>query len=138
MLDAPTRMVLQETLRRESRSLLQYIAEAFPWTKAENAVAVSNLKLLASEQLAASTGLMRFLQQQHAAPPFLGSFPSSFTSMNFVTLEYLGPQLVKHTQKETADLERDLRMVSDSAARTLLTELLSLKRNHLAGLEKLS
>ena len=35
MLDDRTAQLLEGVVRRESRSLLQYVAEAFPWTTPE-------------------------------------------------------------------------------------------------------
>jgi hypothetical protein len=130
MLDAHSRDVLQEVVRREGRSLLQYVAEAFPWTPTEDEAEIERLKQMAGEQSEAIARLMRFLQRQHAPVPYLGAFPTSFTSVNFVTLAYLRPILLKHAEHEIPLLERDLAQVADTVARALLTDLLALKKRH--------
>ncbi len=137
MLDERTRSVMQQTARRLARSFLQYVREAGTWATSEDEPAVEHLRQLADEERDAIAKLMVFLQRQHATPPYLGSFPSSFTTVNFVTLDYLRPLLIKHTRAEIGRLEEDLRLVSDLTATSLLKELLSLKKRHLEELEHL-
>ena len=79
-------------------------------------------KLAAGERDAIAR-LLTFLQRHHAAPPYLGSFPTSFTTANFVTLDYLRPLLVKQARTEVAHLQEDLSHVHDPEARDLVQSL---------------
>ena len=43
MIDARSAQVLQEVLRREGRSVLQYVGAAFPWTTTDRTAALDRL-----------------------------------------------------------------------------------------------
>src|SRR5439155_21841974 len=96
---------------------------------------MARLDKLAAEERDAVARLLLFLQRHHAMPAYLGSFPLSFTTVNFVTLEYLRPLLAQHARQEVAHLEEDLRQAIDPAARELRKDLLALKKRHLSELE---
>ena len=52
MIDARALALLQDVLRRESRSLLQYVREAFPWTTPEERELLAKLRQLTDEERA--------------------------------------------------------------------------------------
>ena len=70
--------------------------------------------------------------------PWLGSFPSGFTTINFLSLTHILPRLIDFEKKSVADLERDLPVIGDAGARERLTKLLQQKREHLRELELLA
>lgn len=137
MIDAPTAALLQKILRRESRSLLQYVSEAFPWATAEEREALANLQQLIADEKAVSAELARFLLRQRVGLPHLGTYPD-FTAVNFVSLDFLLPMLVDHQAKAIAVLERDLASVKDPEARALVEKLLTMKRQHLETLKSMA
>jgi hypothetical protein len=130
--------VLQDVFRRENRSLLQYLAESFPWTTPEHQEAVRRLGQMAAEEREGVARVARFLQRRHVPLPYLGAFPEEFTSINFIGLDYALPRLVKAARDAVAELEGDRGRLTDPDARTLLEEILREKQRHLKGLEALA
>jgi hypothetical protein len=138
MLDAATRARLQELLRRESRSFLQYISDSFPWTTSEEKDALTQLQLLAEEERQATAGLAKFLARQRLALPYLGSYPVAFTTLNFVSLDHLLPMLIDAERRAIAELEDDLSQFTDHDCRLQVQKLLDMKQQHLKALEALA
>ena len=138
MIDAQTRDLLQDIVRRESRSVLTYVGDAYPWTTARDSRAVDALRKLIAAEAGAVAELGRFLFRRHMPVVSLGSYPSSYTSMNFVALEYLLPRLIDYERRSTAQLERDLAAVRDPEARAEVEKLLAVKRRNLPDLEGLA
>ena len=137
MIDAPTQALLQEVLRRESRSVLMYVAEAYPWAPADEQKALAELQRLIAEERQAVIDLGRFLVRNRVPLPYLGSYPDRFTTLNFLALEHILPRLAEHERQSIADLERDLHAVKDAAARAEVEKLLAVKCRHLAALDAL-
>jgi hypothetical protein len=137
VIDAPTQTLLQNILRRESRSVLLYVAEAYPWTTAAQTKTLIVLQQLIAAEKDALTCLGRFLMRRHVPLPFLSSFPSHFTTINFLALDFILPRLIEYERQSIADLERDLPSIKDSAARTEVENLLAIKQRHLPELQEL-
>lgn len=138
MIDAPTYAALQDVIRREGRSLLQYVSEAPPWTLREARAALARVRTLIEHEHQAVGALVRLLTRHHLRPPYVGSYPAAFTAINDVSLDHLVPLLVEEQRRAIADLERDLATVTDPEARTLLEKILTTKQNHLRELEGLA
>jgi hypothetical protein len=137
VIDPETQAILQDIVRRESRSVLSYIGEAFPWVGAGGAPALSKLRQLSQEENEAVAALGRFLARRRAAVSFLGPYPSNFTTLNFVALEHLVPRLVEYERGSIAELERSLARISDPEAQAQVAILLEVKRRNLSQLETL-
>jgi len=137
VIDPRTRTLLQQTFRRESLSLLRYVGEAFPWTVAAGDAARRRVAEIVAEDRGATEALGRFLFRRRIPPSFSGAYPSGFTTMNFLSLEYLLPRLVDTQRKALAELESDAAAVTDIDAKTELEKLLAVKRLHLTELEAL-
>jgi hypothetical protein len=137
MMDAQTQALLQAVLRRASLSLLQYGGQAFPWAGADEREALAQLRQVVEEDRCGTTELGRYLARKRIMPAYIGSYPTAFTSMGFVSLRFLVPKLVAAQRQEIANLERDLAAVQDPEAREQLQKLLDLKRRHLPVLEGL-
>jgi len=132
-----TLATLAKIVRRESRSLLQYVHEAFPWTTSEEQDALGIVQELVREELASAALLARYLAKHKAPVPYLGPFPMSFTTINFISLQHLLPMLVDWEKRAAAELEQDLAALPDPEARRLVNDLLAQKRRHLEKLHKL-
>jgi hypothetical protein len=137
VIDGQTYSRLQDIIRREGRSLLQYAVDSFPWTSGNEGEAMACLHELAREEAEATTSLARYLVKHRLTPPWLGAYPMAFTSFNFLALDRLLPLLVEHQRRGIADLEVDVRQVEDHEARTHLQHLLEVKRQNLKRLEAL-
>ncbi len=138
MIDAQTQKLLQDILCRESRSVLIYVAEAYPWTSRTEQKSLVDLQQLIGAEREAVACLGRFLVRHHIPLPYLPSFPAHFTTINFLALDFLLPRLIEHERQSIADLERDLPAIKDPAAHAEVEKLLDLKRRHLPRLEELA
>jgi rubrerythrin len=138
MMDSRTQAVLQGVLRRESLSLLQYVSEAFPWAGPEDREALAKFRRVTDEDREGIGELRRYLAREKIMPSFIGSFPQSFTSLGFVSLQALLPKLVEAQRRHIAALERDLGELTDAEAKALVQKILDRKRRHLTELESIS
>lgn len=138
MISAQDAAVLEGILRQEGRSLLQYVSEAFPWIALGTDETLTKLQQLTREERDTVTVLGRFLARQRRTVPFLGAFPMTFFSMNFVSLDYLLPRLVE-TERQALDLlQRDRSALADAGAVAEVDRILTQKRQHLHILEALT
>jgi hypothetical protein len=137
--DSATIAVLQNIVRRESRSLLQYIQEAYPWTTANAQPVLTELARLTAEEAKSTTDLATYLLRQlHAPLPHLGQYPQQFTSINYVGVDFLLPRLVHEQRHAIAELEKDLGKLTNPDARQRVEKVLDMKRRHLKKLEELA
>lgn len=138
MIDAHTQRVLQEILQRESRSVLTYVGEAYPWTRWAEEKALTDLQQIIAAEREAVASLGRFLVRQRIALPYLRPYPAHFTTINFLALDFLLPRLIEYERRSIADLERDQATLKDPTGQTEVNKLLALKRQHLPRLEELA
>ncbi len=138
MIDVATGERLRGLVRRESRSLLQYLREVPPWSGAADRHAVDKLRALAQAELDATDALGKFLQKRRAGLSHLGPYPSVFTDVNDAALAYLLPRVVREQKAAAAALEADAAAVADTDARALVDRLVHLKQQHLPQLESLT
>lgn len=133
-----TATILQDVVRRESRSLLLYIGDSFPWTTDEHAPDLATLKRLIGREADAISVVGKYLVRQRITPPPYGSYPASFTSCNFIDVAYLLPRLLAAQELAIAALTADVARVHDAEAKKKLEALLAVKQTSLAGLAALS
>ncbi len=136
-MDHATATLLQDLVKKEGRSLLQYISESYPWAPRKNDSAVPAVAAMAEEERAAAATLVRHLAQNRMQPPYLGAYPMNFTTMNYASLEFLVPQLIRFETKRIAELEKDVHVASDEESQQLLQHMLQMKRRHLTTLTAL-
>ena len=137
MISSQDAAVLERILRREGRSLLQYLSEAFPWTRTGTGENLANLQQVICEERDAIAALGRFLLRNERIVPYLGPFPMAFFSMNFVSLDFLLPRLVEYQRQALAALEHDRANLNDAAAVAAVDQFLALKQQHLQVLDRL-
>jgi len=135
---APTAPLLHELVRRESRSLLQYVREIPVWVSPADRPTLQKLRGLAAAELDAVDAVGRHLQKRRIGLATLGPFPPEFTDCNDAALHHLLPRLVREQKEAAADVEAALTMLGGDAARPLVERLAHLKRRHLPELESLS
>jgi hypothetical protein len=132
-----TYLQLQDIIRREGRSFLQYSGESFPWNTPQDGVAVAGLRRMIEEEKAGAGTLSRYLAKNRLTPPYLGAYPSYFTSYNYMSIDRLVPLLIQHQQRGLTDLESDLKAIADEESRRQVQTVLEMKRRHLQELEAL-
>lgn len=137
VIDAQTYNRLQEIIRREGRSLLQYAVESFPWTITAADVRPAVLQQAAADEAEATADLARLLVRHHLSPPYLGAYPMGFTSFNYLALDRLVPLLVQYQLRGIAALHGDGKPLEDEEARDLVRGLLRVKEANLKKLEGL-
>ena len=103
-----TPTILQDVVRRESRSLLLYIGDSFPWTTNEHAPDLVTMRKLVTREVNAISIVGKYLVRQRITPPPYGSYPSSFTSCNFIDLAFLLPRLMAAQDLSIVALSADI------------------------------
>ncbi len=134
-MDAATAAIMQNTVRQEGRSLLQYVGESFPWTTAKNHDTLPILANIVKEEQQGAAAVVQCLVKNRVRPPYLGAYPMSFTTINYMALDYLIPFLVDFEKRRINELERDIAIVTGDDAPRLLQVILDMKRRHLASLQ---
>ncbi|MBX9680216.1 MAG: hypothetical protein K2X38_15760 [Gemmataceae bacterium] len=130
-MDASKQQLLRSLVRKEGRSLLQYVAESFPWTKPEDQGLVRRVLALAHVEGALLARLIRLLLKLRIGAPPLGAYPQSFTTINFMALDFLLPLLREDQKTRIADIEMLITQFPEGDVRSLLLELSHEKRKHL-------
>ena len=137
MIDHDSYGLLQDVIRREGRSFLQYAGESFPWSTAKDQETVGKLKQLVTEEREGAASLSRFLSKNRLTPPYLGAYPSYFTSYNYLALDKLVPLLIVHQQNSIEALTKDLATLQDGPSRKEVQQALAMKNRHLTALQAL-
>jgi hypothetical protein len=138
LIDRDTYRYLQDVIRREGRSFLQYAGESFPWSTPEEQSKAVQLKQLVCEERDGAAALSRYLVKHRLTPPYLGAYPSYFTSYNYLSLDGLLPLLVEHQKRGLAGLEADLTAVNDADTHKQVEAIVAMKKRHLQALEALA
>ncbi len=136
-MDARSLQVLQGVFRRESRSVLQYVGNAFPWTTTDRTAELDRLQEIIHEERDALARLGQFLYRNHVVPLVGTSYPVSFTTLNFVALDLILKKLIAFQEQSLAAVETDLVAVKDPEARRQLESFRDLKARHLEALRSL-
>ena len=132
-----TPTILQDIVRRETRSLLLYIGDSVPWTTVDRASDLATLRQLIHRETNAISAIGKYLVRQRLTPPFPGSYPANFTSYNFMDLSYLSPRLVAAQEQSISLLAADVARVQEPEAKKQLEQLLAVKQLTLVGLNAL-
>jgi hypothetical protein len=138
MLDAKTQAALAEIVRRESRSMLSYMADAYPWASQKQTPALDVIREVSSTVSAAVTALGRFLIKQRVTPPMLGAYPTYFTSCNFMAVDWLLPRLISSEKGLLQRLTADLKGTTNTEAKKQLADFAEVKMQALAKLEAIA
>jgi hypothetical protein len=136
--DHPTYALLETILRRENRSLLQYIRDSFPWTPLSEQDVLKHVHRMADEQKLTVGALTQFLARKRHTVAHLGSYPSAFTTINYASLDYVMRCLLVEERKALAQLEKDRAAISDEEAGVLVESILTRKRQDLKQLEEMA
>ena len=118
------------------RSLLQYVEACSPWYGDETqGNPLDALVIAQKDNLALLTDLL--IQRRWNID--FGSFPTEYSDLHFVALDYLILQLIENQKALIADIEQSQKASADDApALELLSEILSSERDILTKLQGLS
>jgi hypothetical protein len=134
VIDRQTQSLLQAILGREMRTLLLYTGDSYPWAPTEEESVLARLRQLVVTERASVISLGRYLVRRHVEPASPGSYPSAFTSWNFIAVDALLPHLLRAQEDDVALLAKDLPAVTDAEAKVEVEKLLKTKKSTLESL----
>lgn len=124
MVESHLNEVLNEILVGTSRSLLQYVGECWPWTEKRDDRERATVAGAVYRQREGVQQLADLLRDRNWPTDF-GAYPTAYTDLHFVELDYLLPQIVASEKALSGDLERAVeRCFSDPAAVDVLRGML--------------
>jgi hypothetical protein len=129
-MSGPAQSQLHGLIRKESRSLLQYLSDAYPWTPAQEVPLRDEILASARRERDAIGDLVRYCVRHQLGYPSFGAYPEHFMDLNFVSLDSLLPTLLAEQKKRIAELEWSLLTVPVGAGE-LVRGLIEAKRRTL-------
>jgi hypothetical protein len=138
VIDPQSRAVLQNLILRESHSLLHYICESFPWMSPGEREIFDRLQEVNKDEMEATAVLARFLFKHRIVPAALGSYPMSFTNINYTALDHLLPLVIDDHNGRVVEVQKDLSKIQDAEARQQVEQFLQVKQSHLQALEAMA
>jgi hypothetical protein len=119
------------------RSLLQFAAEAWPWTRETSNGALTDVDGLIAAQKTRIEKLSDLLDGRRWTIDF-GAYPD-FTDLYYLSLEFVLPHLVANQQAVVKEIEAALpQCAGDAEGAALLEEILHGERAALSKLEELT
>jgi hypothetical protein len=137
MIDNASTLILQNVLRGERRSLLQYAGEAAPWTNVADQQLVGQLQKMIEEEQKVIVSLSDYLRRGGQNMPYVEPFPMGFTAYNFVSFEFLLKKIIEDQRKGVANLEKSVSAIPDLDGKLFVENLLVINQRHLKALEGL-
>ena len=131
-----SRAVVQAILRREGRSLMQYLREVPPWVGVNEQNAQARLHEAASLELCHLEAIGRLYQKNFHEMSHMGGYPD-FTGSNDMALHYLLPRIIREQQDLLAGLQRDRTAVPEADIGAAIDELITIKHRNISELESL-
>jgi hypothetical protein len=128
---------LNELLIEQGRSLLQYVGESWPWVPGNDDEEKAVIDRLVAEQRETVAHLAALLDERgHLIDP--GAYPTDYTSLHYVALDYLLGRLVAQQQELAGDARAALQDAQgDEEVEMLLTGAAAQADRHLEELRKL-
>ena len=136
MTDSQYNSELNLLLINLGRSLLQYVEACSPWSGDETqGNPLDELVIAQKDDTARLTDLL--IRRRWNID--FGSFPTEYSDLHFVALDYLLLQLIVNQEALISDIEQTQKAsAGDSSALELLSEILSSERGILTKLQSLS
>lgn len=137
----PDELVNQQlnlALIRLRRNLLQYAGECWVWASAARGRERDVLDKIVTDQSHAVAALSDLLLSRHHSIDF-GTYPTEFTDLHYVSLDFLHGQLVAEQTRLVQDLEAiEAAVAADPQAVALLSEIVIVARGHLQQLREVT
>jgi hypothetical protein len=126
---------LNDLLIDIGRSLLQYTSEAWPWASSQDEQMREAIEQMAAQQRDVAVALAELLADRgHAIE--LGAYPTEYTSLHYVSIDFLLCQLIANQRSVLAQCEAVERAAAeDDEARALLQDVVISERRHLEELQ---
>lgn len=135
MIESETNSILNDLLVELHRSLVQYAAEAWPWSTSD-AQGVRSAVLSVAERQRQDASEVAFLLNERRQYLDFGVYSPSFTSLHYVALEFLFSQL-KSSQQDLVQYIKSIlpELRGDAEADQLVRKILQSEQE---GLERLN
>lgn len=134
---AESMKTLNWLLARLQYSLASYLHYASPWTHPGNARLLEAVRQITADHQAYVRRIGRLILERRGKID-LDRFPTSFTSYNYVALDYLARRLVEHERELVEEIGRFVAgLGGDREARQLGENILASERQHLRTLTEL-
>jgi uncharacterized membrane-anchored protein YhcB (DUF1043 family) len=128
---------LNDVLIDLGRSLLQYVGESWPWTSDEEAAERDAVERMVAEQRDTVLQLAALLDDRKHRITY-GQYPSDYTSLHYVALDYLLDQLAGEQRTLVKELSAAAEeLASDGEARDLVAAAAEQAARHQRELEAL-
>jgi len=138
MADTCSHSPLNQALAAISHSLVQFAGECTPWSDGEDETAQAALQLFQVRQRLQSARIAELLIDRDWWVD-VGSYPTRYTDLHFISLNNLFPRLIANQVEIVATIETAVADCGeDEAAATLLAEALAEERLTLDDLRVLS
>jgi hypothetical protein len=128
---------LNDLLIDVGRSLLQYVGESWPWTSEDESDIHTAVERIVAEQRETVLQIAGLLDKRGHRITY-GQYPSDYTSLHYVALDYLLDQLIAQQQDLAGELAGVVEEAAgDEEAHALLSAAADQARRHadeLAGL----
>ena len=122
---------LNRLLAHQCCSLANYLSESRPWTHPGNEELVKATRTIVADHEHYSKQLAEAIQDRRGTVN-AGCFPTRFTSLNDLALDYLLVRLIEDQQSNIEAAEKCMaELVEDSPAWSLASELVGSERAHL-------
>jgi hypothetical protein len=130
---------LNQLLIRLYRGLLPYVEECWPWSGGVHSIAErAAIDALALGRKRNVGKLVELLSARGWTIEF-GNYPTEYTDLHYLGLDYLLGQLISEEEALVADLDRNVACFSDDAeAAALVSEIAAEERSNLAKLRELA
>ncbi len=129
--------ILNRLIHIESRSLPAYLGEAAVFVEPGDERAAEVLANIQANQRGLVQQLADAVRSRRGRVE-TGSFPMTFTDLNFVSLGHMLPELLRYQRRDVAMIESCAQaLVREPEARALAEEVLGSERAHLEQLEEL-
>ena len=129
--------LLNRLLVRIYRGLLQYSADCWPWTDAEESAEKRAVERMGEAQRQNIGAVVEVLTGRGVVVDF-GSYPDN-SELHYVSLDYLLGKLIADEEAIVAEIEASQdEAAHDTEAARLVSELLAAEKAHLAQLRELA
>jgi hypothetical protein len=129
---------LNDLLVELGRSLLQYADESWPWARTNEAAAEKTVRDAAARQRE-HVGRLADLLADRNWPIDFGNFPTDYTDLHFLSLDFFLPRLAEAQDDDVAELDEAVHSCADDPeAVELLKDVLAGEREIAASLKTLA
>jgi len=129
---------LNDLLIDVGRSLLQYVGESWPWSSEDESDIHTAVERMVAEQHDTVLQIAGLLDERGHRITY-GQYPSDYTSLHYVALDYLLDQLIAQQQDLAGELSGVVEEAAgDEAAHALLSAAADQARRHAVELAALA